>query len=61
MMENYQIMSNVSYFYVPCDSSDIIFWIDLIQHQKFQEKRNPFYGRFTAVSRIKRLDFGLQN
>ena len=47
MMENYQIMSNVSYFYVPCDSSDIIFWIDLIQHQKFQEKRNPFHGRFT--------------
>ena len=24
--------------------------IDLIQHENFQEKRNPFHGRFTHIT-----------
>ena len=35
------------------------FHMDLIRHQKFQEKRNPFHGLFTFSP--FQLDFGLQN
>ena len=43
----FRSMLGLSYRNTSCITKKGYIHVDLIQHQNFQEKRNPFHGRFT--------------